>query len=291
MTETALVTGATGYTGRHLLARLVQTGANVTALVRSTSDRSVIPERVQIVDGDLEDPASLARALTGIQTVYHIAHVSLTPTLLQIMTETVRNVVIVSSLRALSRVPSETVTAVLQGEAAVEKLRRTSAPAWTILRPSMIFGGGDDRNISRLVGRVRHGRWIPLAGPTRLHQPVFVEDVVDVILACPKTPAAAGKTYAISGAAALSWSELVHTVGEVVGVRPRTLPVPAALGALVMSAVESVGIRPPIRAEQLLRMLEDKIYDIEPARRELGFTPLNFRQALFRIYGEVEENQ
>jgi len=275
-----LVTGGTGYTGRRLLHRLVGTGCRVRALVRSTSDIASLPASVEVIRGDLEDAGSLGAALDGVRLVYHLAHVRFTANLLQRVSADVEHVVIVSSLRALSRVPSATVGQVLEGESAAANSR----VPWTILRPSMIFGDGDDRNISRLADRVRRRRWIPSVGSACRHQPVFVEDVLDAILAARAT-AARGQTYAIAGAEPLTWAELTAIVGRYVGERPRSLPLPAAAAARILSIIEATGLVLPIRSEQVLRMLEDKVYDIEPARRDLGFTPLTFSVAMKTIYG------
>ena len=275
-----LVTGGTGYAGRRLLHRLVGTGCRVRALVRSTSDIASLPASVEVIRGDLEDAGSLGAALDGVRLVYHLAHVRFTANLLQRVSAEVEHVVIVSSLRALSRVPSATVGQVLEGESAAANSR----VPWTILRPSMIFGDGDDRNISRLADHVRRRRWIPSVGSACRHQPVFVEDVLDAILAARAT-AARGQTYAIAGAEPLTWAELTAIVGRCVGERPRSLPLPAAAAAWILSIIEATGLALPIRSEQVLRMLEDKVYDIEPARRDLGFTPLTFSVAMKTIYG------
>lgn len=273
-----LVTGAGGYTGRRLVQRLVGSGAAVRALVRPQSDVSMLPDGVQIVRADLEDGALLAPACHGVQCVYHLAHVRHTGNLVRALPSNLAHLVVVSSLRALSRVPSESVQQVLLGEATLD-----ACPVpWTILRPSMIFGDGDDRNISRVVARVRAGAWLPAIGRRCLHQPVFVEDVIDAILACQHVPSAAGRTYAIAGAEPLSWEELVGVIGQMVGRSPRWLPVPARLAVPLLAVLQRTGVRLPLQPEQVLRMLEDKAFDIEPARGDLNYQPLVFADGLQR---------
>ncbi len=276
-----LVTGATGYTGQRLVRRLVDAGTAVRAVVRATSDVSVLPESVQLIQADLDDPASMQAVGNGVHRVLHLAHVRHTANLLAALSEDVEHIVIVSSLRAQSRVPSPSVQQVLMGEAAAA-VGRTP---WTILRPSMIFGDGDDRNISRLVHRIRAGGWLPAIGRHSLHQPVFVQDVVDAIIACPVAGPTVGRTYAIAGAAPLSWQDLAAEVGRVVGRRPRWLPVPGRLAVGLLSTAERVGVRLPVQAEQVQRLLEDKTYDIGPASRDMGYQPLGFSTGLARTYG------
>ena len=275
-----LVTGATGYTGQRLVQRLLRAGVPVRALARAASDVSVLPDGVDIVTGDLEAAASLTAACTGVHQVYHLAGAWHTGNLLRGLPASVERVVIVSSLRALSRVPSDSVQQVLQGEAAAEGSHIPN----TILRSSMIFGDGDDRNISRLAVRVRAGTWIPAIGRHCLHQPVYVHDLIDAITSCAAAAPPTGRTYAIAGATALTWGELVDAVGRAVGRRPRWLPVPERLAVSALALFERGGLRLPIRAEQLQRLQEDKTYDISPARRDLSYDPQSFADSLARIH-------
>ncbi len=284
-----LITGGTGYTGRRLLQRLVATGQHVRVLVRGTSDVALLPPQVEIVRGDLEDVSSLGSALVGVRSIFHLAHVRFSANLLQAVSldakshDAVEQIIVVSSLRALSRIRSVTVDEVLAAEATVA----AAGVPWTILRPSMIFGEGDDRNISRLVERIRRGAWIPGIGGGCLHQPVFVDDVVAAILASAVLPVARGRIYAIAGARALTWDELVTTVGDILGKSPRVLPMPAGAVARLLALIETTGLSLPIRAEQVQRMLDDKAYDITPAREDLGYRPHTFRAALGRIHAPL----
>jgi dihydroflavonol-4-reductase len=71
---TTLVTGATGFVGSHVARQLVAAGDSVRVLVRATSNLSVLESLpVERVEGDLRDGASLARAMQGVQRVYHVA--------------------------------------------------------------------------------------------------------------------------------------------------------------------------------------------------------------------------
>lgn len=74
MTNLALVTGATGFIGFHLVQALIEKGTAVRCLVRQTSDTSRLPvDQVELVQGDILDPPSLEQALLGVGTVYHLA--------------------------------------------------------------------------------------------------------------------------------------------------------------------------------------------------------------------------
>src|SRR3970040_1307845 len=70
----ALVTGATGFLGSHIVERLMQRGDDVRALVRPSSDTRLLREwGVELVNGDVTQPDSLLAAMSGIEAVYHTA--------------------------------------------------------------------------------------------------------------------------------------------------------------------------------------------------------------------------
>lgn len=71
---TTLVTGASGFLGSHVTRQLVARGENVRVLLRASSNNRAIADLpLEYVTGDLRDPASLARALSGVTRVFHVA--------------------------------------------------------------------------------------------------------------------------------------------------------------------------------------------------------------------------
>ncbi|MFH1570703.1 MAG: NAD-dependent epimerase/dehydratase family protein [Gemmatimonadota bacterium] len=278
-----LVTGATGYTGRVAVPRLRALGEPLRLLVRASSQLAGLETAgVEIVTGDLERPAEVERVCRGIERIAHLAHIRHAPALAAALGDGVRHVVLLSSAWRHSRVPSSAADAVRCGEEAVAR----SAMPWTILRPTMIYGPGDDRNISRLADRVRQGRWVPIFGSgEQLHQPVHVEDVVGALVTCLALDRATGRAYDLAGAAPLSYRELVRCVGAAVGVRPRMVRVPVAPALGAARVAEWLGLRLPVTAEQVRRSQESRACDIEPARADLGFSPASFSEGLARIFG------
>lgn len=277
------VTGATGYTGSFLVRHLAAGEESVRCLVRPETDARELEQLgVEIARGDLDQPEGVGAALSGVRVVLHLAHIRYAPAVLAGVDEEVERLVMVSSLRRFSRVIDASVAEVTQAEDQV----LASALPWVLLRPSMIYGPGDDRNISRLVAQLRRRRTLPIPGSGQhLHQPVYVEDVVAGILAAAMTPGIERRSYALAGAKPLAYDALVDAVGVAVGVRPRKIHLPLWLVLWGVGVLGWFGVRSGVDRSQVLRLQEDKVYSIAAAQADLGYAPLAFAAGLDRIYG------
>ena len=277
------VTGATGYTGSLLVRRLLAEGETVRCLVRPETDAGTLEQLgVEVVRGDFEASEGIGGALGGARIVLHLASIRYVRSVLESVDKTIERLVLVSSLRRFSLVPDPTVDEVVAAEALVFE----SKLPWVLLRPSMIYGPGDDRNISRLATGLRRRRILPIPGQgCYLHQPVYVEDVVAAILAAAAKPGIDHRCYALAGLEPLSYDALVDAVGAAIGVRPFKIHLPLWLVLCGLGAARGMGLRPAVDRAQVLRLQEDKAYSIVEAQTDLAYVPLAFAAGLNRIYG------
>ena len=276
------VTGATGYTGSLLVRRLIAEGEAVRCLVRPGTDASPLEKLgVEVVRGDLERTEGVAGLFAGVRVVLHLASIRHVRPVLAGVDKQVERLVLVSSLRRFSLVPDPSVTEVTEAEADVFD----SELPWVLLRPSMIYGPGDDRNISRLADRLRRRRVLPIPGRGRhFHQPVYVDDVVQAILAAAVVRNIDRRSYALAGHEPLSYNALVDAVAEAVGVKPFKVHLPLWIALGAVGAMRCLGMRPAIDRAQILRLQEDKVYSIAEAQTDLGYAPVSFSAGLSRIY-------
>lgn len=187
---TVLITGATGLVGSRLLRRLLEAGQDCRTLVRGPKS---IPAGAQAVEGDLFDPASLARAVEGVSAIIHLAAVFRTTDEALIWKSNLdgaRNLIAAASthapnarfvLASTSNVyrrdqarPGRESDAVAPPQAypaskiAAEQALRESGLTWTVLRFPFVYGDGD-AHLADLPGHARAANWHPAMRMSTLH--------------------------------------------------------------------------------------------------------------------------
>jgi uncharacterized protein YbjT (DUF2867 family) len=280
MPRSIAVTGPLGFVASRLLPLLTERGVRVLAVVRPGRDASALGAwaNVEVRRGDLADPATLAESFRGAEAVVHLAGLALVPGMLPSMLAAgVRSGVFVSSAGVYTKLVSSGADAKRAGEAAL----RDSPLAWTVVRPSMIYGTPRDRNLVRLL------RWLqrfpvvpaPLGGITP-QQPVHVDDLVFAILAALERPQAARREYDVGGPEPVTLAEVIRECAAALSRPVWILPLPLAPVHRAAVLAHRWGLPFPVRPEQVLRLAESKAVDIGPARADLGFSPRTFRDGI-----------
>jgi dihydroflavonol-4-reductase len=306
-----LVTGATGFTGGHLAAALAAGGHQVRALVRpahtDTPAAAVLRDfGVDIVPGDLRDTAALARAVAGVDLVYHIAALyrqagvardvyrAVNATAVGDLIERaadagVRRVVHCSTVGVhgdVAHPPADEEAPLapgdiyqetkLEGERLAREAGTRRGIEVTIVRPTGIYGPGDRRLLKLFRGVVR-GRWITLGRGEIYYHLTYIDDLVEGFRLCGEHPAAAGRTYILAGPDVTTLNELVALVALEARVRPPRLHLPVwpfwLAGALSEAVCVPFGVEPPIFRRRVDFFTKSRAFDITRARREIGYAP------------------
>jgi nucleoside-diphosphate-sugar epimerase len=237
-------------------------------LARVGSDRGGLPAGMEVRVGDLEAPLPLE----GIGSIVYCASMGFghVPGLVrQLEAAGVRRAVFVSTTAIFTSLPTTSRAIRLEAEAAVESSRL----AWTLLRPTMIYGTVRDRNISRLLRFLKRWPVFPLCG-NALWQPVHVDDLAAGIVAAFDSQTTVGHAYNLAGAQPIRFADLLRAAARAVRRQVVLLPVPLAVAVLAARLTHVVS------PEQIRRLAEDKAFSYTNAARDFGFAPRSFESGV-----------
>lgn len=287
-----LVTGATGFVGRHIVEQLAAEGHQVTSLSRTASGSGQ-------VRGDVTSGAGLAEAIQGMDAVIHLVgiireqggrtftdvHVQGTRSVLNAMNKAgVSRLIHMSALGAAT----EAASTYHQTKAQAEQLVEQSGLDWTILRPSLIFGIGDEFFGNVLRDLVRLPPVIPVVGTGAYpFRPVAIEDVSTAFSRALELPETSGRSLDLVGPREYTLRELLELVRSELGSRKPFLNVPLPLMRLAATLFRLLP-NPPITRDQLLMLLAGNTGEPEPARSVFGLALTGLEERLGAILAATD---
>ncbi|MBI4497712.1 MAG: complex I NDUFA9 subunit family protein [Chloroflexi bacterium] len=298
-----LLTGATGFVGQRVARWLVGMGHQVRCLVRRTADLTNLqPLRVEIWHGDVTDPASLPGAFAGVDTVVHlVAIIREQPargiTFQRVNAEGTRHMVAAARQAGVRRFVHMSAIGVRDdprypywhtkwlGEQAV---RESGLPS-VVLRPSLIFGEGDEffTTLADLVRKPPSGLFplapmvpVPGRGATRF-QPIFVEDVGRCFTHLVTEERFLGQVVTIGGPDLYTYEQMLDLVMETLSRRRLKVHLPLALMRPNVWLLERLLPHPPVTTVQLDMFPFDNVAEsLDVVERTFGFRPKRLRDEI-----------
>lgn len=299
----ALVTGATGFVGSHLVEALRRAGHEVTALVRSPAKAAPLAGLgVRVAQGDLGDDAGLTRAVAGQDVVFHVAGLTAarnesefyrvnrdgTAAVVAAAARSgVRRVVLFSSMAAAGPSspgqpltgdePARPVTQYGRSKLAGEAAVRSGTVPWTILRPPMVYGPRD-REVLKVFQTAKLGIAPVFGDGSQELSAVHGADLADAAVACATAERAIGRIYYPCHPQTFTSAGFVQAVGSALGRRVLVLRIPLSLGRVALTATGTAA-RVLGRATILTRDKANEFFQPawtgDPARciSETGWTP------------------
>jgi NADH dehydrogenase len=261
-----LVTGASGFVGRHVVQALLAEGKDVRALVRDPKKGDSLG--CELVEGDMTDEASLRSAVEGVEAVIHLVAVrqGKEEKFQRVMVQGARDLVAASQKAGVRRFvlmsalgtseENKDLLPYYRAKWDVEQLVAGSGIDHVIFRPSFIFGrdGGIIPTFRRLV---KLAPVTPVIGSgERRIQPIWVDDMAAYFVQALEAAAATNRSFEIGGPEAVTWNEFWARYRRALGVRRRpTIHVPIGLMRVNALLTERLPGDLPLTRD-LLTMLE-----------------------------------
>jgi NADH dehydrogenase len=281
-----LVTGSTGFLGRKVVQELLKHNHQVRCLVHTPGrERVFAPRSVDVQYGAVTDSDALASACRGVDAIIHLVAIILQKGQ--------------SSFDLINRQGTANVVAAARAAGAVKELVMVSAigatgnrrfpylhSKWqaeraviesglphTIIRPSLIFGEGDEF-INALASLVRIFPVVPVIGTGRNRfQPIHVEDVARCLVLAMGRGDLKGKTVEIGGPEQLSYNEIVGLLASTLQKRRFRFHVPSQLVWPNVMLMQKLLPKPPLNTEELRMLSIRNVAELDTVEKVFGFKP------------------
>lgn len=294
-----LVTGASGFVGRALCQRLVESGFRVRAAIRNADRANGLDPAIELcVVGEIGAQTLWQDALREVAIVVHLAsgagapgaslqegfrevNVAGTRSLAAAASATgVRRLLFMSTIKVNGEQTPENKPftefdrpqpedAYAQSKWEAEKILKDQIKAGdlsiAILRPPIVYGPGVKGNLFSLMKALHRGIPLPFASVHNRRSLIYIDNLIDAIIASMDSPIAAGKTYLVSDGEDISTPSLIRALAATLGVSERLFPCPVALlklGATLLG-----------KGSEISRLTGSLQVDSARIRDELGWKP------------------
>ena len=296
MRESALsvVTGAFGYTGRYIAQRLLESGQRVRTLTRNPASASPFGDRVERRPLDFNDAAQLAESLQGADTLYNTYWIRFArgPVNHDTAVQTSRSLIDAAVAAGVRRVVHVSITGAssdsplpyFRGKGQVESHIRESGLAYSIIRPTVIFGR-EDILINNIAWFLRRFPVFPVAGRGDYPvQPVFVDDVAQ--LSVDSASGSSNVTLDAVGPETYTFDELARTIRQTTGGRARIAHLPPWLVFASASLMSLILRDVVLTRDEIDGLMAGHLVSADPptAATRLSDWMRNHRDALGRRY-------
>lgn len=285
--------------GSRLVKGLVKAGNRVRVLTLPNDPNVSRLEEIdcEIVFGDISDADSLKGVFDGAKTVYHLAAIIIAhdPRIFQrINVEGTRNMVeraAIASTKHFIYVSSASVIFPNASDYSRSKMEAErivisqKSMYYTIVRPTLVYERDGGQEFMMFMDYLNKYPIVPFIGRGRAKKnPVFVDDVVQGMLAIANNPKTYGKIYNFSGGEEISIWDLAHLMLKHQGLAKPFIPIPIPMCRLIAIIIERMMKHPPLTGYAISRIVQDADLDNTSARNDLGYKPIGITEGLQKCY-------
>ncbi|MCL4385146.1 MAG: NAD(P)H-binding protein [Cyanobacteria bacterium] len=289
------VAGGTSFLGKKVVEKLLKNNKEIKCLFRNEEARNKLQDlqqkygdRLILVSGNLYSADSLIYGLKGADAAVYLVRLE--------YIEFVKNFLDAARKCGLKRaVFISSTTALLPKEGDIKKTKleaedliKRSGLNYTILRPSMIYGGAGDNNFYKMLNFIKKkGFFVIFGSGKNLIQPVYVDDVTDTILNVLDNPATHQKTYEICGREAIQFDEMLETVKRKLKRNFKVIKLPIGISKFAVNIYKKIIKNSDLNPEQIEGMRIDRTYSYSEAQKDFGFSPVSFEEGIEKEIKEI----
>lgn len=282
--QTIAIIGASGHVGFRLVKKL-SSKYKINCIVRDIDKRDFSEfNNVQIFKvEDISNTIDLAKAIDNCHAIINAGYISFAQEILKainINKSSTEHIIFTGSTGVFTKLPSDSADIKRQAEQFIVNNYRTP---YTIIRPTMIYGHKDDKNISKLSRVLKKVPFFPLIGKgDKLLQPVFIDDLVCSYEIALFNNKFYNESYNIAGAEALSNREVFQKISNILGKKIIFISINSYIISLIIKVLAIFKLK-IVSQEQIKRFQENKNISIKKFVEAFGFTPRSFDDGLIEM--------
>jgi nucleoside-diphosphate-sugar epimerase len=294
-----LITGHTGFIGRHLTPALIAKNHAITGISRHIDLALANPQLQQIQISSIEQYTDWHQALIGVDTIIHLAArahiledsvedpaaeffrvntqgtINLVKAAIQ---AEVKHFIFISSIGAVTTLSQDILTETatcqpdtpygtskLAAETALIELCQNTPMSWTIVRPTLVYGPGNPGNMQRLLKLVNSHLPLPLGSIDNQRSFLYIENLIDAIITCLDHPNAKNQIFLLSDGQNISTPALIRHLAYFLNTRSILLPIPVSVLRLLGKITG--------KSSALDRLLESLVVNTDKITTTLNWQP------------------
>lgn len=305
--DIVLVTGATGFTGKHLVKELCKTGATVRAIVRKSSNLDEIKDLpIEFFIGDVYDEEVATKAAEGVNYIFHVAaayreakisddiywkvHVQSTHHLAKAVVNKpeFKRFIHVSTMGVHGHIEEPPATeeyrfspgdqyqeTKVEAELWIREFAKTEGLPLTVVRPAAIYGPGDRRLLK--LYKMAQKPIVPVLGfgCKGLYHLIHVEDLVAFMMLVATQERTLGEVYICGAREPIEYQQIIRLIAENMGKSPTFVRLPVTpffwAGDVCEAICKPLGIEPPIYRRRVAFFTKDRAFDTSKMREHTGY--------------------
>ena len=285
-----LVTGATSHTGKYFFKRLISENysGKIRCIVREDSKINWLKKsklNIEFFECDLINIENIPNCFEEVDTILNIAGIHFSLSLIELgLKKNINWFICVHTTGVYSKFKSAS-----KEYKKIESLMSKYSEFTTIIRPTMIYGGKEDKNMWKLISYLDNSYVFPIFGSGKnLFQPIFAKDLgnayYDILV---NKLNVRGKNYDLSGGSEITYNLILRTVSSLLSRKNLYIHIPIWFSLALLFLYKLFKKKSfSVSYEQILRMKEDKVFSHLNAKRDFGFNPITFYDG---ISFEIEE--